>query len=130
MKRQRVQRLPGMPDLAGESARTMDSVAASLRAYLEENGYDSVSTPIVEDANLFVRKSGGELVSQLYAFTDPGGQAVACGQSLPPRSFAITYLWKMLKAFQPDTSTMGQSSDMTQRSSLSVTSVFSLVLST
>ncbi len=76
MKRQRVQRLPGMPDLAGESARTMDSVAASLRAYLEENGYDSVSTPIVEDANLFVRKSGGELVSQLYAFTDPGGQAV------------------------------------------------------
>ena len=35
-----------------------------------------VSTPIVEDANLFVRKSGGELVTQLYAFTDPGGRAV------------------------------------------------------
>ena len=65
-----------MPDLVGESAGCMERVAANLRSYLGKQGYGMVSTPIVEDANLFVRKSGGELVNQLYAFTDPGGQAV------------------------------------------------------
>ncbi len=65
-----------MPDLAGESAAAMERAAAALRSCLGGQGYGTVSTPIVEDANLFVRKSGGELVTQLYAFTDPGGQAV------------------------------------------------------
>ncbi len=65
-----------MPDLAGESAACMERVAADLRSYLGKHGYGMVSTPLVEDADLFVRKSGGELVNQLYAFTDPSGQAV------------------------------------------------------
>ena len=65
-----------MPDMAGEVAATMERVGSTLRSYLKEKGYGTVSTPIVEDASLFVRKSGGELVNQLYEFTDPAGQAV------------------------------------------------------
>lgn len=40
-------------------------------------GYARVETPIIEETELFLRKSGGELASQLYSFTDPGGFAVS-----------------------------------------------------
>lgn len=65
-----------MRDLAGDDALRMERVASCLRKFLGAKGYGQVSTPIVEDANLFIRKSGGELVSQLYSFTDPAGRTV------------------------------------------------------
>ena len=48
-----------------------------IRAYLADAGYVVIDTPLLEETELFVRKSGGELTSRLYTFTDPGGHKVS-----------------------------------------------------
>jgi histidyl-tRNA synthetase len=40
-------------------------------------GYRFLETPILESTELFLRKSGGELASKLYSFTDAGGNQVS-----------------------------------------------------
>ena len=49
----------------------------AFRAVLGNAGYSSIDTPMLEETELFVRKSGGELTSRLYSFTDPGGHKVS-----------------------------------------------------
>jgi histidyl-tRNA synthetase len=48
-----------------------------LESFLDRRGYDVAATPILESTELFLRKSGGELASQLYSFTDPSGRQVS-----------------------------------------------------
>jgi histidyl-tRNA synthetase len=48
-----------------------------LESFLDRRGYDVVATPILESTELFLRKSGGELASQMYSFTDPSGHQVS-----------------------------------------------------
>ncbi|MCH7844120.1 MAG: ATP phosphoribosyltransferase regulatory subunit [Chloroflexi bacterium] len=40
-------------------------------------GYRQLETPVLEPTELFLRKSGGELASQLYSFTDAGSNPVS-----------------------------------------------------
>tara|TARA_B100000315_G_scaffold196929_1_gene188222 strand:+ start:1621 stop:2967 length:1347 start_codon:yes stop_codon:yes gene_type:complete len=40
-------------------------------------GYGCLETPILEATELFLRKSGGELASRIYSFTDAGGAQVS-----------------------------------------------------
>ena len=84
MARDLIDTLPGMRDLTDESVRRVDLAASKLRNFLEANGYVQVETPIIEDANLFVRKSGGEMASQLYTFTDPAGRTVSLRPEFTP----------------------------------------------
>jgi histidyl-tRNA synthetase len=44
--------------------------------YFEQHGYQFLDTPLLENADLFLRKAGGELAVRMYAFTDPGGNRV------------------------------------------------------
>ena len=55
----------------------LTSAIETLGTYLTENGYQPIDTPILEETELFVRKSGGELTSRLYTFNDPGGHRVS-----------------------------------------------------
>ncbi len=48
-----------------------------LTDLLARSGYQLVDTPILEPTELFLRQSGGALASQMYSFTDPGGQQVS-----------------------------------------------------
>jgi histidyl-tRNA synthetase len=49
----------------------------TLQDLLEVHGYRGIDTPILEPTELFLRKSGGELASRMYTFTDPGGNRVS-----------------------------------------------------
>ena len=40
-------------------------------------GYEPVDTPLLEETELFIRKSGGDLSSRLYSFKEPGGYDVS-----------------------------------------------------
>lgn len=40
-------------------------------------GYRQIETPVLEPTELFLRKAGGELASQLYSFTDAGSNSVS-----------------------------------------------------
>ena len=73
----RVSRLPGMYDVSGSDHRRLQDASDSIARHLESNGFEFVSTPLIERTELFIRKSGGELTSKLYSFTDPGGNRVS-----------------------------------------------------
>ena len=77
MARDRIDLLPGMGDRTGKAATRMRQSSDALGRFLRARGYKPIDTPLIEDLELFTRKSGGELGSQLYTFTDPGGRRVS-----------------------------------------------------
>ena len=48
-----------------------------LRDFFSLHGYRTLDTPMLEPTGLFLRKSGGDVASQLYSFSDPGGVQVS-----------------------------------------------------
>ena len=72
-----IPRLPGMDDVYGEEWERKNALQARLIKLLRSYGYRSVETPVLEPTELFMRKSGGELASQLYSFIDPASNAVS-----------------------------------------------------
>ncbi len=77
MMQRPVRNLPGSEDLIGRSASRLADLEALLSGVLDRWGYEEVRTPIIEDADLFLRKSGGELAARLYRIDDPGGARAA-----------------------------------------------------
>ena len=76
--------LPGMADVTGGSFERSAKIVDTLAGYYVSRGYAPIDTPIVEDADLFVRKSGGELSGMLYTFDDPGGNRVSLRPEFTP----------------------------------------------
>lgn len=66
-----------MRDVTAEQRDRMGGLASDTEAYLEKQGYQPIHTPLLEQTELFVRKSGGDLVNSLYTFQDPGGNDVS-----------------------------------------------------
>ena len=65
-----------MSDIQQDERTRVNKTSEAVRVFLEELGYDLIDTPILEDAELFVRKSGGELTRQMFTFTDLGGHRI------------------------------------------------------
>ena len=64
-------------DLAPQAWRRMATIRGRLETFLGRRGYDVVGVPSLEQTELFLRKSGGELASRMYSFTDPSGRRVS-----------------------------------------------------
>ena len=77
MKSTRVDRLPGMRDATGATYQRLRNTQDALSAFAGRRGYEFLDTPVLEETELFVRKSGGELTSRLYTFVGPGGHRVS-----------------------------------------------------
>ena len=77
LARRRINRLPGVRDVTGSDYQRLTSVTDTLCAFLSDAGYQVIDTPLLEETELFIRKSGGALTSRLYTFTDPGGHKVS-----------------------------------------------------
>ena len=90
--------LPGMADVTGGSFEWSTRVVDALGAYYASRGYAPIDTPIVEDAELFVRKSGGELSGMLYTLDDPGGNRVSLRPEFTPS--VIRYYIEHASAFR------------------------------
>ena len=72
-----VARLRGMSDLTGLTLQRSYRLQRVLISLLDSFGYLPLETPLLEATELFLRKSGGELASQLLSFNDPLGRAVS-----------------------------------------------------
>ena len=72
-----VPRIRGMQDVSHESWRIKRDLQDSLLELMAGFGYIRLETPILEPTELFLRKSGGELASRIYSFTDPGNNSVS-----------------------------------------------------
>lgn len=72
-----IRRLPGTTDLIAVGLREHVALRDLLGETLSSWGYEAMETPLLEEADLFLRKSGGELAARLYSVDDPGGWRVA-----------------------------------------------------
>ncbi len=68
-----IRRLPNTFDADAAQVARAQSAAAICREMLSLRGYELIDTPMFEESELFLRKSGGELSSRLYDFEEPGG---------------------------------------------------------
>ena len=59
----------GTRDFYPENLRLRSWLFAHFREVASRFGYEEVDAPLVEHAELFVRKAGEEIVEQLYHFT-------------------------------------------------------------
>ena len=72
-----VQRLPNMQDAGPGELAARDKAISTLRGIFGLRGYDRAETPVLEQTELYLRKSGGGLSSRLYDFSEPGGYEVS-----------------------------------------------------
>ncbi|ELZ20523.1 histidyl-tRNA ligase [Haloterrigena salina JCM 13891] len=68
------------PAEMGARREVIDSLEAAARRY----GFREVGTPALERTQMYVDKSGEEIVEELYAFEDKGGREVALTPELTP----------------------------------------------
>jgi histidyl-tRNA synthetase len=64
-----IQRVRGTNDVLPPADARLRRLEAQLRDGFESFGYQGVETPIIEPLELFLRKSGEEIVARMYAFS-------------------------------------------------------------
>ena len=67
----------GLRDLTPEDMANRREVYDNIRDVFESYGFSEILTPVMENFSLFEKKSGPEIIDQLYAFEDKGGRLVA-----------------------------------------------------
>ena len=71
-----IRRAPGFEDRAGRDFERLDSAIRRARDVLYSRGYQPIETPLIEQTELFLRRSGGLLSSQLFDFLAPDGSDI------------------------------------------------------
>ena len=64
-----IQRVRGTNDVLPPEDARLRRLEAGLRHSFERFGYQGIQTPILEPLELFLRKSGDEIVARMYAFS-------------------------------------------------------------
>ena len=95
-----MQRPRGTRDLFGEELRSVRHVTQVMRDVFRRYGYTEIETPIFEHLELFTKKSGANVVNQLYAFQDKSGRGLALRPELTP-SVVRLYISQLKSAPKP-----------------------------
>ncbi len=77
-------RLKGFRDFYPEEMQARRQVIKTLESTAAEYGFREIGTPRLERTQMYVDKSGEEIVEELYSFEDAGGRAVALTPELTP----------------------------------------------
>jgi histidyl-tRNA synthetase len=77
-------RLPGFRDFPPEDFALRAHIQESWRRVSRRYGFQEFDGPPLESLELYVEKSGDEIVDQLYAFTDKGDRGVALRPEMTP----------------------------------------------
>ncbi|BCX46125.1 histidyl-tRNA synthetase [Haloferula helveola] len=72
----RFQALPGFRDFPPRECAVRNYLFETWRSVARTYGFVEYDTPVLEDTALYLKKSGGELSSQLFRFEDQGGRDV------------------------------------------------------
>lgn len=76
--------LPGFRDFYPEQLATRNYLMGVWRDVARRYGFVEYDGPPLEPLDLYTRKSGDEIVGQLYNFTDKGGREVALRPEMTP----------------------------------------------
>ena len=87
----KIRRAPGFADRAGRDFESLDSAVRTARDVLYARGYQPIETPLIEQTELFLRRSGGLLSSQMFDFAAPDGSDISLRPELtaPVIRFAL-----------------------------------------
>lgn len=80
----RIDSLKGMRDHYPEEMRVRRWIEDRWRETALQFGFEEYDGPVLEPLELYTRKSGQEIVGQLYAFEDKGGRQVALRPEMTP----------------------------------------------
>ena len=80
----RAEPLKGMRDHYPEEMRVRRWIEDRWRETALRFGFEEYDAPALEPLELYTRKSGEEIVGQLYAFEDKGGRRVALRPEMTP----------------------------------------------
>ncbi|MDX1624377.1 MAG: histidine--tRNA ligase [Gemmatimonadota bacterium] len=80
----RLESLKGTRDFYPEAMRVRRWIEDRWREVAERYGFEEYDAPTIEPLELYTRKSGEQIVEQLYAFTDKGGREVALRPEMTP----------------------------------------------
>ncbi|HET7770158.1 MAG TPA: histidine--tRNA ligase [Chloroflexota bacterium] len=72
--RRPVERVRGTQDLWAADAQRIGELSTRLERSFASFGYQRIEVPVLEPAELHLRKSGLDIISKLYAFEDQGGR--------------------------------------------------------
>lgn len=72
-----MQRPRGTRDLYGEDLLRIRRVQEGFEEIFKRYGYEEIETPIFENLELFTKKSGSEIVDQIYHFEDKSNRELA-----------------------------------------------------
>jgi len=72
-----IQSLPGFRDFYPEELALRSHIFSAWRAVASRYGFAEYDGPPLEPLELYTRKSGDEIVGQIYQFADRGGREVA-----------------------------------------------------
>jgi histidyl-tRNA synthetase len=78
------QSLPGFRDFYPADFSARSHIIAAWRETARRYGFEEYDGPPLEPLELYVEKSGDEIVDQLYNFVDKGGRAVALRPEMTP----------------------------------------------
>lgn len=81
---QRFQTLPGFRDFYPAECAARNYVFDAWRRVARRYGFVEYEGPILEPTDLYRRKSGAEIVNQLFCFEDKGGRDVSMRPELTP----------------------------------------------
>jgi histidyl-tRNA synthetase len=76
--------LPGFRDFYPDELALRNHIFAIWRMVAARYGFEEYDGPPLEPLDLYTRKSGTEIVGQLYAFEDKGGRQVALRPEMTP----------------------------------------------
>jgi histidyl-tRNA synthetase len=76
--------LPGFRDFYPEDLAVRSHIFAVWRDVARRYGFQEYDGPPLEPLDLYIEKSGPEIVQQLYNFTDKGGREVALRPEMTP----------------------------------------------
>ncbi|HEX7238753.1 MAG TPA: ATP phosphoribosyltransferase regulatory subunit, partial [Longimicrobiaceae bacterium] len=76
--------LPGFRDFYPEDFAVRAHIVRTWREVARRYGFQEYDGPPLEPLDLYVEKSGPEIVQQLYNFTDKGGREVAMRPEMTP----------------------------------------------
>ncbi len=84
MENNQIARLRRMRDHGPQTFKVNRRISDGIYSVLSDRGFLPLDTPLLEQTDLFVRKSGGEIAESLYTFSDPGGIAVSLRPEFTP----------------------------------------------
>lgn len=76
--------LPGFRDFHPEEMARRNQIMTAWREVARRYGFEEYDGPPLESLELYIEKSGPEIVNQLFNFTDKGGRDVALRPEMTP----------------------------------------------